>query len=317
MHIKIWGARGSVAAPLTNREYRANIKAVLERAASLKAISNVDAFIEELPENLKNIYGGNTTCVSILSKANEKFIIDCGTGLRELGNELMKGDCGQGNGRLNIFLTHNHWDHIQGLPFFEPLYIHGNKLIFFSLYRNQEELLERYMSPPFFPVTVSSTASEKAFNLLFYSDKKPLEFEGGLQVAYHRLVHPNGSTAYRFRENGKTFIFATDVEFTQENLDELNGNDEFFSKADVLVLDAQYSLQESSRKVAWGHTSIPMAVNCAAKWNVKTLVLTHHDPGASGEKLAMNLKEATDHAKSIGNTDMKILLAQEGMSFEL
>lgn len=317
MHIKIWGARGSIAAPLTNSEYQEKIKMVLERAVSQKQIDDVDAFIKELPDNMKNIYGGNTTCVSILSEAKENFIIDCGTGIRELGRELMKGDCGVGKGQLNIMLTHNHWDHIQGLPFFDPLYVQGNKLTFFSLYRNQEELLERYTSPPFFPVTINSTVSEKKFQLLYYTDQTPLEFAGGLQIDFCRLNHPNGSTAYRFKENGKTFIFATDVEFRQEDVDVLDDKDVFFKNADVLILDAQYTRAESSRKVSWGHTSIPMAVNCATKWDVKTLVLTHHDPGASENKLILNHIEALEHAESIGNKKLQILMAQEGMTFEL
>lgn len=319
MFIKLWGVRGSITAPLSNTEYRQKISRIIEHVLSSNhgKSASVDDIISSLPEKLRYVYGGNTTCATLTSDSGKTYILDCGSGLRAVGYDLMKGDCAKGKGEVNVFLTHNHWDHIQGLPFFTPLYIQGNKIHFFSPYPNQHELLRAQMSAPFFPAPFDGTASEKRFTTLEKGKNMPLKLEKDLEVDMHPLKHPNGCYAYRFRQKGKSFVFATDCEFTGESL-ELGGPEmDFFRDADLLVLDSQYTLDESFTKFDWGHTSFTMAVNCGVRWKVKNLVLTHHEPSYSDEKLNENYMEALEHSKYNDSDGMNIYMAREGMTFSL
>ncbi len=321
MEVKLWGVRGSLPSPLSNTEYRGKIREIVRRAAQ-SGVGNDDAsigsFIDDLPDTLKHTYGGNTTCVTVTSDSGRMYIVDCGTGFRRLGDELMKGDCGRGTGVLYILLTHNHWDHIQGIPFFKPLYVPGNLLKFYSPYKNQKDLLMRQMEPPCFPARFNGTASTKEYHLLDSANLTPVEFDDGMVVDFYPLKHPNGSYAYRFRQNGKTFVFATDAEFTGEMLEEGGEiSDHFFGNADLLILDSQYTLDESFSKFDWGHTSFTMAVNCGLRWNTKKLVLTHHEPAYSDEKLYENFLSAVEHRDNQNNETLKIYMATEEMEFTI
>jgi phosphoribosyl 1,2-cyclic phosphodiesterase len=134
MKIKIWGARGSIPTPLDPKEIEGKLCQAIYGLADVDThdMAAVQAYITELPPLVRGTVGGNTSCVEIQARG-ETFIIDAGSGLRRLGLELMKGPCGRGRGKVHIFLTHLHWDHIQGFPFFTPAFIPGNHLIFYKL----------------------------------------------------------------------------------------------------------------------------------------------------------------------------------------
>lgn len=319
MLVQLWGVRGSCPSPQSNNEYRAKLVSILMRSLEegIGSTEEIVSFIESLPEELQYNYGGNTTCATVQSDSGKLYIIDCGTGLRPLGDELMKGPCGKGKGELTFLMTHYHWDHIQGLPFFKPIYIPGNHLHFYSPYKNQEEYLNGQMSAPYFPATFNGTPSVKSFTHLDAKERKPLQLEDDLVVEFHPLKHPGGSFAYKFIQNGKTFIFATDAEFTGEAFEKPGTEKDFFNGADVLVLDAQYTLDEAFMKIDWGHTGYTMAVNCGTRWNIKHLVMTHHEPAYSDFKLKENFELALQHQKYTDNLDMKISMAREGMTFKL
>ncbi len=319
MQIKLWGVRGSLPSPLNNEEYTGKLKRILALAAgkNLADSDDINSFILSLPDELKYVFGGDTTCVTVRSDSGKLYILDCGTGIRRLGNELMEGDCAKGKGVLNIMLTHNHWDHIQGLPFFRPIYVPGNVLNFYSPYKNQKEILEKQMSSPFFPATFEGTASEKNYILIDHAVHEPIHLEEDLKLSITPLKHPQGCFAYKFEQAGRIFIFATDTEFTGEVIEHMGKRTEFFKNADVLVLDSQYTLDEAFLKADWGHTSYTMAVNCAINWEVKKLVMTHHEPAYSDDILQENYLLAVEHAQQMADVKTEILLAREGMVFDL
>ena len=320
MEIQLWGVRGSIASPTSNSEYKEKITEILTMAIEQKIDSNnIESFLDSLPDNLKYMYGGNTTCASVKSEdTGNTYIIDCGTGVRELGYKLMEGDSGKGKGDISIFLTHNHWDHIQGIPFFTPIYIPGNTLNFFSPYKNQEEILNGQMISPYFPTTFKDTPSKKVYHFLDPQKRETIQLEKDLTVSFFPLKHPQGSFAYKFEQKGKVFIFATDAEFTGEILERMTDNTvTFFNNADLLVIDSQYTLDESFLKFDWGHTSYTMAVNCGIRWNIKQLVLTHHEPAYSDKKIYENHTAAIEHRNQSQHTSPEILMAREGMIFKL
>ncbi len=321
MRIKLWGVRGSIATPLGPEDYRHKLHGVLRHAveAGLKDSSeeSLDKFIADLPHDLRYIYGGNTTALTVSTEAMDApVIVDCGTGIRALGDELMAGPCGKGQGVLRIFLTHTHWDHIQGLPFFKPLFIPGNEIHFYSPMEDLKSRLIRQQMDYFFPIAFEAMGATKHFHHLKETDA-PTDLGDGLTVDFHPLKHPGGSFAYRFRRDKHTFIFATDAEFTGEDLASIGDYTDFFNEADLMILDAQYSLDEAFGKFDWGHTSNTMAVNCGVKWKLRNLVLTHHEPAYSDSKLFANFQHAVEHKNNMKAELPRLHLAREGMVFRL
>jgi len=225
----------------------------------------------------------------------------------------MTGPAGRGQAEITILLTHTHWDHVQGLPFFTPMYLKGNVVRFYSPYPDIEERLVHQQDYRFFPVTLENMASTRHFHHM----KGPVRFEDSLTVDFLPLKHPGGSYAYRFREKGSTFIFATDTEFTGGYLEQMGNKAEFFMDADLLVIDSQYTLDESFTKFDWGHTSYTMAVNCGINWRAKHLVLTHHEPGYYDFELSDILANAIEHRNNAGSNSPDISIATEGTVFQL
>ncbi len=301
-------------------EYEDRIRRILKQAvnAQLASKGDIETFMDSLPHGIRYISGGDTTCVSVKSDSGKIYILDAGSGIRRAGEELMEGRWGQGKGEVNLFFTHNHWDHIQGLPFFRPIYVPGNIINIYSPYPRQEECLTTQMSSPFFPANFKDTASTKNFHKLDTTPGKEYQLENDLKVSLYPLHHPQGCYAYKFEQNGKKFIFATDTEFTGAIIEKENSRTDFFKDADILILDSQYTLDEAFLKVDWGHTSYTMAVNCGVSWNIKKLLLTHHEPAYTDDVLQENYQMALEHAKMLqGGENMEIVLAREGMVFDL
>ena len=318
MQIKLWGVRGSIPTPTPDVEYREKLVAVLQSAIrqGLSSEQEIAGFVESLPPYLSHVYGGDTTCLSVETRRNSlPVVVDCGTGLRALGDELMAGPAGRGEGELHVLLTHTHLDHINGLPFFKPLYIPGNIVHFYSPFDNLETRLVRQQIEPFFPMPFQQMAANKFFHRI--TEQEPLELEDGTVVDCYPLKHPGGSFAYRFRQNSHSFVFATDVEFTGTDLEHMDRNHAFFGGADLLVMDAQYTLDDHFSRFDWGHTSLTMAVNCGVRWQVKNLVLTHHEPAYTDERLYRNYLSAIEHREAMSSALPRLYLARQGMQFQV
>lgn len=219
--------------------------------------------------------GGNTSCVEITA-GKQRVVFDAGTGLRNLGERLIQ----EGPSHTTILLSHLHWDHIQGLPFFTPLYVPGNRIDVMSGpngHMDLREALKKQMSPPFFPVSVEDVAPQLCVRDLAPSERFNL---GDMRVTTARLNHPDPVYGYRLDFAGRSVVYATDTEHyscidpTLLRLAE---------GADVLIYDAQYTPEEYSgedgpSKVGWGHSTFVAAAELARQAGVAHLVLFHHDP---------------------------------------
>jgi phosphoribosyl 1,2-cyclic phosphodiesterase len=195
-----------------------------------------------------------------------------------------------------------------------PAYIPGNHLHFYSPFDNLRERFERQQLFENFPQPLEGMASTKDFHQLPVDGSVTID---GVTISCLEMNHPGRSFAYRFAEEGKVFIFATDAEFTMVQLDNMEQYRDFFQDADILVLDSQYTLEEAFYKFDWGHTSFSMAVNLGVGWNVKKLIMTHHDPAYTDEKLNSIYHEAYEHRAQLGNDALEIYQAVQEMEFHL
>jgi len=238
MYIKCWGSRGSI--PVSGKDY------------------------------LK--YGGDTTCIEIRTKSGDIIIIDAGTGIRRLGNQLIEENLY----KYNFIFTHAHWDHLMGFPFFKPLY---SKRAEFDMHRCPfhskfvETILSKVMAPPNFPVKYSDLKAN-----IVYVDACPTQFDiGSVTVIPIQLSHPNNGSGYKFVEDGKSFVFLTDNElgFVHPGGLPMKSYLEFSMGADLLIHDAEYTPKEYERKKEWGHSSYTDVLSIAFEAGVKKLGLFH------------------------------------------
>ncbi|MBF2054770.1 MAG: MBL fold metallo-hydrolase [Candidatus Sericytochromatia bacterium] len=218
--------------------------------------------------------GGNTSCVQLLTQSDALIILDAGTGLRMLGKALIDGGTHRQRD-IHLLLSHTHWDHIQGIPFFGPLNFHDNQMTIYGAnktHKSLEEVIRQQMSPEYFPVSLDDLPAQIHFQAL--SEER---FEvAGLQCESAAFNHPGGVYGFRIQGEGATLVYATDMEYTPESLDPRLIA--FAQNADLLIYDAQYTPDELHTKSGWGHSTYLTAAQLAKEAGVKQLALFSHDP---------------------------------------
>ena len=241
------------------------------------------------PERRNSRYGGNTSCLEVTLQNGTILILDCGSGLRGLGKSLLR--CfGKKPIVAYVFLTHFHWDHIQGIPFFLPLYKKGNSFFFHSVSQKARELksaVEGQMVTPYFPVDMSIMGAVRHF---YDIGTQPININGAI-VNTLPLNHPQGSVAYRIEADGGILTYATDTEpgspIHDQNVRTLAHN------ADVFIYDSQYTpAQLRGEKKGWGHSTWAEGVKIARAAGVRQLVLFHHEPDHDDAMVDSLVKQA-------------------------
>lgn len=275
------------------------------------------------PGNSTEKYGGNTPCVSIQYQDID-IILDAGTGIRNLGLELMQR---KENLNLHLLLSHTHWDHIQGLPFFAPAYSKDTNLSIHGSPQKESFLagiLQGQMDVNYFPVEMNALSA----NLHIQEIKAETFKIGPVKVDLQEQVcHPGGSVRYRLDIGGKKIVYATDVELdkifsvsksaSNKEIRKLRDDyNEFIDGADLLIADAQYTLEEYPSKKEWGHTSIPVVLECAHKRSIQQLALFHHDPQHSDAMIDKLWKKYSPQYTS-SNPMMNAFWAREGMTLAI
>lgn len=281
MQVLFWGTRGSLPVSLDAGQLRQRLLSVLEVAARLPA-GQLDTaigraeFVDALPFALRGTYGGQSACVEIRGNGPEHLICDLGSGARGLGNAKL-ARFGPGTPQTyHIFMSHLHWDHLMGLPFFTPLYIPGNRLIIHGCHAELEAAVRLQMSEPGFPVDFSLVDRQVEFHPMEPGQTYDI---AGFQVCAMRQMHGGDSYGYRFAQEGKSFVYATDSEHKLDQEEQWAACVDFFREADLIAFDAMYSLAEMvSVKADWGHSSHMIGVELALAARARRLALFHHDP---------------------------------------
>ena len=301
MRVKFWGVRGSIPCPGS--------------------------------QTVK--YGGNTPCIELrFDDINRLIIIDAGSGIRELGNFMLGNDLPNGPIKTEIFLSHTHWDHIMGFPFFTPIYIPGTRLKVYGPVSYEKDTLEKVVGGQltyrYFPVREAELGAEIAY---IHLQEDSFDLGDGIKLTTKYLNHPILSLGYRFEYHGKIFCTAYDTEpfrniFSTDPADpsydetmaregELIANEQnkaladFFTGADLLVHDCQYTEEEYNKdKGGWGHSYFEHVCPVAAEAGVKKLALFHHDP-LRNDAMLDDLTKLHCQPGKYGDTE--IFMAQEGM----
>ncbi len=293
MRVRFWGTRGSVAVPG--------------------------------PATVR--YGGNTSCVEVVTDGGTRFILDCGTGVRELGNELVRTHAAPMT--LHVLLSHTHWDHIQGFPFFSPAFSTQNRIVIYSsgasADKRLDEVLAGQMEYTYFPVTLAQMGA----HIDIREVGQTVMTIGDARVTTHYLNHTATCLAYRIESGGASLVYATDHEpfarFVRETSPDARpqqraemtpanvargeraeaGYLSFVNSADLLIADSQYTEDEYPSHHGWGHSTCDDAVKAALHAGVKRLALYHHDPSHSDDAIDAMLA----HCRQ--------LVAQSGKSLEV
>lgn len=272
MRVKFWGVRGSTPTPQA--------------------------------DNLR--YGGNTSCVEV-RLGDALYIFDCGTGLRYLGQQLGK-EFGTKPISAHVFVSHFHWDHIQGMPFFRPLYgLPPNHFIFHSSSRTRKlkQVMEEQMSSPYFPVGLNEMHAKRDF----YDIEEGVTPFDNCTVRSMWLNHPQGCLGFRLETKEGVLVYATDNEPGDPVFDK--SVRKLAEGADILIYDAQYLPEEyAARRVGWGHSHWREAVNVVMQSGAKELVLFHHDPDHDDTLIDKVVVEARNYYP-------RVRAAAEGMEIQL
>jgi len=287
LSVRFWGVRGSIPCPGPDTVY----------------------------------YGGNTSCLEIRAD-NRLIIVDFGTGVRALGEWLLKNDYKKyGKIDADIFLTHTHWDHMMGFPMFPPVYMDKTVLRITGPVveedKNLRKIFENQLSYCYWPIKLQDLSAKVSFKQI---KETTLNLGGGLTVTSKLLNHPIACLGYRFGYQGKSIATVYDHEPYRDHKklkkDELSAEEkndkiaQFVKGADIIIHDAQYSAAEYMSRLGWGHTSYDHAIDIAVKANAKKLVFFHHDPQHSDRQLDKLKKQYA------GKMPVKLAIAREGLKLK-
>jgi len=283
MEISFWGVRGSIPAPG--------------------------------PSTVR--YGGNTACVSLRPKNGGLIVLDCGTGARTLGMALMEGAFGQGLGEASILLSHAHWDHIQGFPFFVPLYHPGNRFHIFGGAQSSamlEGILEGQMAPQYFPVQTLKNMGA-GIDIAAIDEGKPFQVAGCTVRARTNPHGRAGALAFRIQDGGQSIVYASDAGYGPDGPPPASVD--LYRGADVLIHDSTYTPEDGRRYADRGFSSVENAVDAAIAGKVKHLVLFHYDQDYSDAEVDGLCARGRRLLDERGGGDIELTGAAEGATLTL
>ena len=321
MRVRFWGTRGSIPVSVTAPDIRAKLLAALEGAVGRRLdtpAAIADYVDHQLGFDVCGTFGGHSACVEIETGGTEHVLLDMGSGVRPFGQSML-ARYGAGTPQTyHVFMSHLHWDHIMGFPFFAPVYIPGNRIVIHACHEEAEHAFRRQQAVPSFPVDFSQLAATIEFDRLTPGKQYDI---AGLRVTAKLQLHAGDSYGYRLEAGGKSVVYSTDSEHKLDSDDdsERKAFVEFFRDADLVIFDAMYSFAEAiSVKADWGHSSNVIGVELCQAARAKCLCLFHHEPANNDTRLAGVLQE-TRRFEEITRDDheLGVIAAYDSLEIEV
>jgi phosphoribosyl 1,2-cyclic phosphodiesterase len=315
--VRFWGTRGSLPVALTAAGVRDKLLATLRvaRGRPLDTEADLDALLASLPFAVAGTYGGHSSCVQLDTGGPDHFVCDMGSGLRPFGQAATAARNGAAQ-TFHIFMSHLHWDHIMGLPFFVPAFIPGNRVVIYGSHVELEAALRRQQDKPSFPVDFRIFGATMEFVHLEPGRRHEI---AGVGVTPMLQRHAGDSYGYRFESEGKVVVYSTDSEHPLAEAEHTERFVRFFRDADLVIFDAMYSLADAiSVKADWGHSSNIVGVELCQMAGVRHLCLFHHEPVFDDAAIDAVLAE-TRRLEEItrGATPLHVSAAFDGMDIAL
>lgn len=311
--IIFWGSRGSLPASVTAQKVRSKVIRSLKMAKgrNFANLEEIETFVDnELPFSLRGCYGCNTSCVEIQG-GEDHVILDSGTGIRNFGNHMVQ-NWGITGHRFHIFMSHLHWDHIQGFPFFTPAFFEGNQIDIYGFHTNLEETFIRQQAPPCFPVPLSRMKADIRFHTLVPGEPYNI---AGFEIFGQEQNHPGKSYGISFQKHKKRIVYSTDSEHKRDSHEQDYPLLHLYKNADLLIFDTQYPLRDAlGFKESWGHSSNMIGVELAVRAGVGHLCMFHNEHSDDDDTLEKFFLDAVKYAK-IYEKDypLTITMAYDGM----
>ena len=318
MKAYVWGCCGSLPAPAISKGIRQKVRDAVwaARDQSFESPEAIDEWLDAQPHSASGTYKANTSCVQILTESGGTIICDAGSGLRDFSQSLGSQP---DPATYHIFISHLHWDHIQGFPFFAPAYRPGNRIIFHGFHPQIESAIRQQMQTPCYPIPFEGMQA----NIEFDIREEGADFElGQVKIDTIKQQHPGDSWGYRFSENGKTIVYSSDSEHGPKKDAADYPFVDFFRDADVLIFDGQYTFEEAATdKRYWGHSDHRTAVELATRAGARKLLICHHEPANTDAQIESILQDAIQHCQQFkidqgieaSAAPKQILLAYDGM----
>lgn len=312
MNVKFWGVRGSIPHSLDTLSWGQHFEKIMHDffKQGFSSASDIKKFVtQNKPADIGG-YGTATTCVEIFD-GEGSLIIDGGSGIKTISDRQEY----RGKKEFHILISHFHFDHIMGLPFFTPHFLNGYKINYYSTHPETEQIIKSLFKRPTFPVAFEVLGAEIVFHKIEAHKKTNIN---GFDVTPYQMDHPDLCYGFRVEKNKKVYAHAVDNEGIRRSKSELGADAGLYEKADLVYFDAQYDESDMSLKKGWGHGTCDRGFEICANFDIQQILFAHHDPAYSIEdsrKQKIRAQEA--YEKKFSNLTLNWDFAYEGQTISL